>query len=286
MARLADILRTERVPAWLSAINATVFMLVTISLIIAHAHGDMVSRLCLLLELPCTWQGWLYRPWTLLTYMFTHEEFLHLLFNVLWLLWFGAILRERVRGSYIVWLYLGGGVSGGLLYMALMPVVPAMYAGAPLLLGASASVLALMSAAAVLMPRYELHLFFIGDVKLKWIALAMILLAFVGLGGGNAGGQIAHIGGVVYGLVAALILRYREHHTAAPVRVKRRNPFKGQPRIDTGQLRATPHDAAAGEQQRMQRLDELLDKIHTSGYNSLTRAERAELTELSNKVGK
>lgn len=279
MAGLADILRYRRPLAWLVGVNAVVFFLVAVCSVIVKAGGSVPVHPALMLELPAPVRVWMFRPWTLLTYMFAHENFLHLLFNMLWLLWFGDILSRRLDNRRLVWLYIGGGLAGGVLYMMCYPLFPGFYGGGSLLLGASASVLAVMTAAATLMPDYTLHLFFLGDVKLRWMAVVMICLAFVGLGGGNAAGEIAHIGGVAYGLAAAMVMRRAANQARREPR--RKNPFKGMQPV---QLRRPAHNAAEMERLDARRLDELLDKIHTSGFNSLTRAERAELETLSRKV--
>lgn len=283
MAGVTDILRRRGLLTWLLAANGTVFVLMSVALIVARTGNPWGASLPALLELPASFGLWLHRPWTLFTYMFTHEGFLHLLFNMLWLLWFGDILLHRVSQRTLLWLYIGGGLAGGVLYMICLPLLPELYGmGSPLLLGASASVLALMAANAVLMPDYTLHLFFIGDVKLKWMAVAMIVLCFLGLGGGNAAGGIAHVGGLAAGLAAGLALR-RKPAQKRPQEPRRKNPFRG---MEPGSFRMQAHNAPQRERADAERLDALLDKIHVSGFNSLTHAERAELEALSKKITK
>lgn len=275
MANVIDILKSRRVLGYIVGINAAIYFIVAICMVSAKFGGSAASAFPLWLELPASPVGWLHRPWTLITYMFTHADFLHMLFNMLWLSWFGAILLERVDTRRLLALYAGGGIAGGLLYMAGPYLLPGLYEPGSVLLGASASVLAIMAAAAILMPDYKLHLFFIGDVSLKWLALAMIAFAFLGLGGGNAGGQAAHIGGVAFGgLVALLMRRPRAAVTRVRKEPKRRNPFEGGP----------AHNPVVRARMDAERLDMLLDKIHRSGFNSLTKAERAELEDLSKRV--
>lgn len=285
MVRIADIMRRHGLLAWLVGLNAVVFCFMALCSIVLKAGGSLPLHPALLIELPARAGLWLARPWTLFTYMFVHENFLHLLFNMLWLLWFGSMFLTVGTGRRLLCLYLCGGLTGGVLYMALRPLLPGLYAPCSMLLGASASVLALMSATAVLMPEYRLHLFFIGDVKFKWMALAMIILAFLGLGGGNAAGGVAHLGGVTFGLLAG---SYFKHSPAATPKhrqnVKRRNPFKGHGFAHN--MRPAAHNAIEREKADAARLDWLLDKIRTSGFNSLTRAEREELQALSRKVTK
>lgn len=277
MASVIDILKSRRLLAWTVGANALIFFVMCLAALAAKFGGGMFNVLPGLLVLPASFSGWLHRPWTLLTYMFTHADFFHLLFNMLWLLWFGFILLSRLEARRVAALYLGGGIAGGVLYMVGPYVMPGIYTYGSVLLGASASVLALMGAAAILMPDYRLHLFFIGDVKLKWMALVMIVLAFLGLGGGNAGGQVAHIGGVAFGCIFALAVRRGRSELigcASNRRRKRKNPFEGM------------QSANPVVQARInaERLDQLLDKIHLSGFNSLTAKERMELEELSKKV--
>lgn len=269
MGGVIDIMKRHGVVAWLIGINVAVFLVAAL-FELSYQLGwtaSVESRL----TLPSYFALWVREPWTILTYMFMHTHPLHLLMNMLWLAWFGYILLDVFSTRRLCTLYIGGGVAGGALYLCVLSA-----AGVHdfRLLGASASVLAIMTAAAVLMPSYRVHLFFIGDVKLKWIALCMILLAFLGLGGGNSGGEIAHLGGAAYGLVAALIFRtghvklVKNKPGIKPKRVSRVVSVMEQHRIDA------------------ERLDELLDKIRISGFDSLTHSERKELQELSKKVVK
>lgn len=271
MASVIDNMRRHGVIWRLIQINLAVFVLAWLCLLAdkSGAHIYLENRLAL----PGAWSAWVSRPWTLVTYMFTHTHPLHLLMNVLWLGWFGSILVPETGGRRIVWLYLGGGLAGGLLYLLL---TPALGIGFSMLMGASASVLAIMTYAAVKMPGYTFHLFFLGDVKLKWMALFMIILAFLGLGGGNAGGELAHLGGAAFGLCAGLLASRSKSSTHAKKVTARHNP------------RHTSRVINIMEQHRRdsERLDELLDKIRISGFGSLSRSERKELEELSKRVAR
>lgn len=286
MGGLGDIVRNHSVLSRLLIANCAVFVLMTVFAILNKCGIGTGDMPVMLLALAAPTDVWIHYPWTLFTYMFTHENFFHILFNMLWLLWFGHMFMERGNARSLLRLYIGGGIGGGVLYMALYPLLPGLYGSLPLLMGASASVMALMSATAVLMPDYPLHLFFIGDVKLKWMALAMIVLAFIGLGGGNAAGGIAHAGGVVTGICAGMWMKRNPATAKSKIR-KRRNPLKGMSESERRTLKqAGMHNAAARERENAHRLDELLDKIHVSGFNSLTKAERMELEDLSRKVTK
>lgn len=271
MASVIENMRRHSIIGRLIITNVAVFILVGISMLLVKAGIDI--RIDAWLALPSSWKEWITEPWTILTYMFTHTHPLHLLMNVLWLGWFGSILiSSSVKDRTIMWLYIGGGLSGGVLYMLFAPLLGI---SASILMGASASVLAIMTYAAMTLPHHTLHLFFLGDVKLKWIALFMILLAFLGLGGGNAGGELAHIGGAFWGLIAALIKKNKtgdraQNFSSTP------NPRRSSPVISIMEQ----------HRQDARRLDELLDKIRISGFGSLSKNERRELEELSKRVTK
>lgn len=269
MASVIDNLRRHGVVGVLILLNVAMFFVAGLSMVFGKLGS--VPSLEPWLALPASPALMLTRPWTLFTYMFTHTHPLHLLMNLLWLGWFGSLLLTVVSARRLVWLYISGGLCGGICYMLFAPMLA--QAGS-VLLGASAAVLALMTAAAVLLPGYTLHLFFLGDIKLKWVALFMILLAFLGLGGGNSGGELAHLGGALCGLAAGFVWsrkrspRKEKETPRKPKHVSRVINVMEQHRLDA------------------ERLDELLDKIRISGFDSLSADERRELEYLSKRVTK
>lgn len=219
----------------------------------------------------------LLHPWTAVTYMATHYDFLHLLFNMLWLYWFGTMLPTQSGGKTLLWLYAGGGLAGTALYVAVTALWPSLSTPGAYLCGASASVLSVMTAVAVLSPDRRVNLFLFGPVKIKWIAIACIVLTFLGIGGGNPGAQSAHIGGVAFGLAFAVFYINKKFSGIFRFPVRK-----------TGETRNgdAVAKAAAGRLSDSSRLDELLDKIRFSGYKSLTTGERNELNELSRRLDK
>lgn len=268
MARFTDTLRHGGVLLWLAGVNAVVFVLCTA---LSFAHFDAVR---LWLAMSGDPGLLLSRPWTVLTYMFTQVEFFHLLFNMLALLWFGSLLLSRISQLRLAILYIGGGLTGALFFLLSVMLSP--FGNSQWLIGASAAVLSVMTVAGLLMGDERLHLFFIGDVKLKWIVLAMLVLAFISSGGGSADRGMAHVGGVVFGAVWSLVVYVNKRKQKAPRPLNRHRPTQaGARRV-----------ASILEQNRMDRirLDELLDKIKVSGYESLSRKERAELDEISRRI--
>lgn len=268
MGSVFSLSRHASVLWWLAGLNLAVFVVINL---ISYSVPDAV----LYLSLPGNIDAWLSRPWTILTYMVTQVEFLHLLFNMLTLLWFGSLLLMEISERRLLILYIGGGLLGALFYLG--GTVAFGGGGIPLLMGSSASVLALMTAAAFLLGNMRLHLFFMGDVKLKWIVLFMIVLSFLNLGGGAAWGLLAHIGGALFGVL--YVFRKSSYNVSSVEKApKHRQPTKaGARRV-----------ASILEQNRLdkQRMDELLDKIKVSGYDSLSRSERAELDDISRRISK
>jgi membrane associated rhomboid family serine protease len=219
------------------------------------------------------------RPWTLLTYMFLHFEFLHILFNLLWLFWMGQIFLGYFDQGKLVTIYLLGGITGGLFYVAgynSFPVFSGIVADSRLL-GASASVIAIVTALAVYVPNHTIHLMFIGPVKMKYIALFSVLMYVIGISSTNAGGNLAHIGGAFWGVIYILQLRRGIDPGKGINRMFSglKKTFAPKPKV-TISYRKPVDDI---EYNRMKnrdktRMNEILEKISKSGYDSLSKEEK------------
>ncbi|MBL0256020.1 MAG: rhomboid family intramembrane serine protease [Bacteroidetes bacterium] len=217
------------------------------------------------------------KPWTLITYMFYHWDFMHLLFNMLWLFWMGRIFQEYLGSKKLLNTYILGGISGGIMYILAYNVFPlfATSVGAAYALGASASVLAITVATATLLPDYTIPLLFFGPVKLKWIALVTIVLDLINVSGSNAGGHIAHLGGALFGFV--YIRQLQKGTDISAWLTKFIDIFarskKSKMKVSHSRKRSD-EDFAATKRGRQERLDLILDKISKSGYGSLSSEER------------
>ena len=175
-------------------INVGIFVVTTLVSVVLMLFnwGDMSWMN--FLQLPAYLPKFLVQPWTLFTYMFLHAGALHLLFNMLWLYWFGQLFLAFFSARHFRGLYLLGGLCGGLLYMLAYNVFPYFgpYIYGSYLLGASASVLAIVVATAVREPEYRVNFMFIGAVRLKYVALFMVVTDLLFVTSGNGGGHIAH----------------------------------------------------------------------------------------------
>ena len=236
------------------------------------------------------------RPWTLITYFFTHEGFLHIIFNMLNLYWFGQLVREYLGEKKLLSLYILGGIAGGILYLLSYNFIPyfANRAAASMMIGASASVLAIVVGAATLLPNFAFNLILIGPVRIKYIAAFLVLLSISGAVGDNAGGNIAHIGGAVLGWVFIRQLQ-RGNDMGRPVHAVMgffSRLFSRRPKLKVTHRNAGASTASsrgggaaygASGKPSQNEIDRILDKISSSGYESLSKEEKQKLFQASQK---
>ena len=235
------------------------------------------------------------RPWTLVSYMFLHVDFIHILFNLLWLYWFGTVFVQELGLKKLLSTYLLGGLTGGLLYVIFYNIFPvfADVRSGSIALGASASVMAVVVAAATYQPDRRLQLIFIGPVKILYIALVMFVLTSLVDFSSNTGGKIAHIGGALLGFVFARNYRQGKDITRGFDRMLDRiatwfKPGKQRMRV-THKRQANngrPVDDMEYNRQKaseQKEIDSILDKISKGGYDSLTAREKELLFKMSDK---
>jgi membrane associated rhomboid family serine protease len=167
-------LRNDRMVHQLIIVNVSLFLLLNIARLIFYLANQPLSPefFATWLAVPTNFSTLATHPWTLITSLFTHIDFGHILFNMLFLYWFGKILAEFLGNRKILPLYLMGGLSGTLLFILAYHTLPVFQSlvSSSIAWGASASVLAIVAAAATLVPDYSLYLIFFGPVKIKWIA--------------------------------------------------------------------------------------------------------------------
>ncbi|NLZ91286.1 MAG: rhomboid family intramembrane serine protease, partial [Clostridiales bacterium] len=190
-------------------INITVFFILKVIAIFFLLFNLNRVDLISFLGVPSGLSQLLNRFWTPFTYMFVHEQLWHLLFNMLWLYWFGRIFLQYFTGRTLGSLYVLGGLGGAMLYVVAFNTVPYFIVmGDSLMIGASAAVMAVVMGAAFYRPNVRLNLLFIGQVRIVYIAIAVFLIDLFSLGSGvNEGGHVAHIGGAMAGYIFALQYR-------------------------------------------------------------------------------
>ncbi len=247
------------------------------------------------LTLPASLGKLIYQPWTLVTYFFTHEDFLHILFNMLFLYWFGKIIQEFLGDEKVVNLYILGGLVGGVFYILIYNLIPYFQnqISSSEMLGASAGVYAVVVGAATFMPNYSIPLILLGPVRIKYIALFFVIMSYVGTAGSNAGGNLAHLAGAGLGFLFIKQLQ-RGNDLGRPVTqflTFAKSFFVRQPKVKVSYRRSKSsngHSKASKVtkttyETKQEEIDAILDKISDSGYDSLTREEKKKLFDASKK---
>ena len=193
-------------------VNVAVFLVVNIAWVFLRIfngwetpslYGDLVHLIAGSHE----WFHTLTRPWTLLTHMFVHEGFFHLLWNMLYLFWFGRIFGDLLGDRRVLPLYILGGLAGFVAYFLAYNLTD-LGNTTSYIVGASGSIFAILVAAGLFAPEYGIRLFFLGTIRLKYIVLFAIFVQILGLGNlDNIGGTFDHIGGIVMGFLFAFYLK-------------------------------------------------------------------------------
>jgi len=271
-------------------INAAVFLFIKIMQVLAFLFGFVgISEMLLQwLAVPADLGTLITRPWTLFTYMFLHEGFLHILFNLLWLYVFGRIFLMYLSQKKLVSVYLVGGLSGAVLYILSFNLFPAFQEMVPLsiALGASASVMAIVLAIAVYVPNFSISLLLIGNVKLKYIAIFVVVLDILSIPSSNSGGHIAHLGGALFGYLYITQLRKGRNITRSFDRVMDNlfAMFKPRPKFRVTHKRPmTDVEYNKWKVRHQEQIDHILEKIAKNGYESLTKEEKEILFRQGNR---
>jgi membrane associated rhomboid family serine protease len=263
-------------------INVMVFLVVAVVNVIAYLLKSSFasSSFTGYLTLPASFSAFIYKPWSIITYMFLHDGFLHILFNMLWLYWMGNILYEYLGNKRVYQAYFIGGIFGGIIFMLSYNIFPAFehikydaYA-----LGASAGVLSVVVATATLLPNYEIRLMLLGSIKLKWIAVISVMLDVISIPNGNPGGHIAHLGGALFGF---LFIKQLQNNTILDkVWGKMSTLFNPSKKLKVHHKNATD-TSSSSDKPSQQEIDAILDKISRSGYDSLSKREKEQLFKAS-----
>lgn len=290
-------------------INVAFFALLHIATLVLTFTDIKPEYALTWIELPSSPDLFITQPWTIITYMFAQYDLLHILFNMLWLYWFGTIFLLTDTSKRMLALYIYGGICGGALFMAVYSLVPAYNYTLAWLIGSSASVIAIVTATAVMHPDYKVGLLFFGSVALKWIAIITIAIDFFSITGDNGGGHIAHIGGALTGVIYAVALKHGTDITkpfnrladwwvnlvkriTSPRPAKQSNDYtRYRYQSDNSSKTKTekPKSEKNAESATTNRddeatLDEILDKIKKSGYSALTHEEKQRLFDVSRRI--
>ena len=277
---LIDQFKTASVLIKLIVVNALAFIAIRLFSFFLQITPSAFTKW---FTLPDSFGEFILQPWSFITYGFIHFDFFHVLFNMLWLYWFGNMVLNLFAGKRLLTIYFLGAISGGLLFVISYNVFPVFENARGYLLGASGAVMAIIVFMATYSPNTEVRIFTF-RIKIWHIAIVKIGLDLLQLtSGNNAGGMLAHLGGAAFGFVYARQLvkgndigKWFEQLMDGFMNLfstRKRRPFKKVHRTTTqaASKRSTTKETKSEHQQRV---DRILDKIGKSGYESLTKAEK------------
>lgn len=261
-------------------VNVGIFLLALLLNFILAAPQSSLSWF----ELPSDFLDFIVAPWSIVTYAFIHYDFFHILFNMLWLYIIGQLFLNLFNPKLALNVYFLGAISGGLLFILCYSLFPQVFTSGTRLVGASASVRALLIFLCAYLPTKEIR-FFTFNLKLWYFGLAIVILDVLGLFGNNAGGNLAHIGGAALGYFYAVQLRkgvdigkgFERFMDAiiAYFKTSKKSPLKTVHKNKSKVGGYAKKDFDAFNDQK--KIDVILDKISKSGYDSLTADEKEYL---------
>ena len=264
-------------------INVIVFVTISILevFITLSGGGFIIKTLINKLMLPASFTSFILQPWSLISYFFLHLNFGHILWNMLFLYWFGKIIHDNIGNNALISLYVLGGIVGGLSYMALFNIIPFYQdrISDSLMLGASAGVFSIVAGSATLLPNYTFYLLFLGPVRIKYIALFYILLSFLDITGSNAGGEIAHLGGALIGYLFIRQLQNGVNMGEGIINILNFFNKKTPSKVENKKPSRVDKEETISQDE----IDKILDKISESGYSSLSKSEKDKLFNASKK---
>jgi membrane associated rhomboid family serine protease len=277
----------------LMAINLIAFFILLISRVVLtlSGFGAVYKEGLKWIMMPASLPTLAKQPWSIFTYFFLHEGLFHILFNLLFLYYFGLLIHQYLGSRKLTNLYILGGVFGAGFYVLMYNIAP-YFSGVvdtSFMLGASAGVFAVVVGAATLAPQTTFVLLLLGPVKIVYIAAFYVLLSFANSIGENAGGEIAHLGGAMLGYGYIVAMR-RGWDLGIPIQKvglffenlgTRRAPKVSYRRTSSPKPSST--NPVKKETLSQEEVDKILDKIADKGYEGLTKEEKRKLFEYSKK---
>lgn len=275
-------------------INVVVFLSLEVLRVALQwtSHGEIFTAIYKNFSIPDLFSDFVQKPWTLFTYFFTHDlyQIWHILFNMIFLYWFGKLFVEYLGSDKLIALYVLGGITGALIYLAAYNLIPSppdflTKSSGGGMVGASGAIFAVMVGAATLLPDYTFYLMFLGPVRIKYIAAFYIVLSFIGTTGSNAGGNLAHLGGALMGFVYIKQLQAGVNWggwiTSVLYWVK--GLFKPSAKVKVTYRKTESKAKSSVNKASQEEIDAILDKISDRGYESLSKDEKEKLFNASKK---
>jgi membrane associated rhomboid family serine protease len=262
-------------------INLGVFVFTIFVGIIAKLSGFQPNELLEYFYIPSNLGVLLIRPWSVITNIFFHSGFWHILGNMLMLYFIGRVLEDFMDSAKVWKIFLYGGLAGAALFVISYNVFPifAEVKSYKKLLGASGGVTAILVATGFYVPRYQIRPFGLFNVEMRWVALFLVFRdLYLFPVSDNTGGLFAHIGGAIFGMLFILQLQGKielptiNGKSIIPSRMKK---------IDVDESTLAQERAYKKHQPNQDQIDAILDKISQSGYDSLSTTEKDILFKAS-----
>ena len=262
-------------------INVIVFLVINIlgvtgRLVEGQTQATLESIIYNVFTVQTDLKAFITHPWGLITSIFAHRGFLHLLFNMLLLYTFGRMFLHYFSQKRLLYTYLLGGIFGGLFEIG-ATIFPAIATSSAI--GASGAVMAIIFAVSAHKPQMEISLFGTFRVKLYMIAGVLFLVNFVSLGVPDGTAHFAHIGGAALGFLSVQQLKSSNNIVTMAQRFGDwlLSLFRRKPKTSGGRpnaRRMTDEEYNMDKKQRQEQVDRILDKISKSGYESLSKKEK------------
>jgi membrane associated rhomboid family serine protease len=216
--------------------------------------------------------------WTLLTYSFLHSGFLHLIFNLLTLSFYSRLFLTFFSPKQFIGLYLLGAIFSGASFV----IAFLFSSNSGSLVGASGAIMTVLVATTTYQPLMSIRLLIFGTIKLWYLTVAILIINLLEIFGQNTGGIVAHLGGALFGFMYVKLLQNGTDMSLLVTKIssffgnlfdkKTATPFKKIHKNKTVATKTNPRVEMVDKKQ--QQVDEILDKISASGYDSLTAREK------------
>ncbi len=259
-------------------INVLIYVFIQLLNVVSRLTNIELNRITVLFfTLNTKIPDFLFYPWGIFTSIFSHFDFIHLLFNMIFLYHIGKLTEYYIGQKSIIYLYVLGGVIGGVLELIIHMIFPTFYLSNSLIVGASGSIMAIFTALAIYKPSTTLNILGIFNIKIIWLALFYFILDLIKIGSNDGIAHIAHIGGALTGyflinnnsLILDKLINFNNKN--------KKKKFK----VEKGGRPLNDDDFNLIKKQNEDQTNKILDKISRSGYESLTKVEKEFLFKQS-----
>jgi len=246
----------------------------TLFFLFAIPYGTFIS----FFELSSDWRTLFFRPWSIVTYSFIHSGFFHLFWNMYLLYFSSRLFLNLFSVKIFLNVYFLGVVVGAFTFLFSYALFPAFQNAAPSMIGASAGVMGIFVFISTYSPDQEIRIIFF-NLKLRYLAIGFVLMDIIQIPYGNAGGHLAHLGGAALGFLYAQRLQ-KGIDIGLPFErfiAKTTDLFKKKSTLRTvhkKNISRKTKSTVTSDTLHQKQIDFILDKISTSGYESLSQKEK------------